>query len=302
MALLGATALMAQQPDVKTATTNTAKDDTTVVTIINGTHYNEDSLTHYLTNTIQQVVSLVDSVKGERQSTCGSGDGCGRHHAYVETSFKFYWGFHNWGDKMMNGLGGMDDAYSIRTSFSNYQLELMANLNFCSHWQLGVGLAYESDAYKFRNNYVAISTGNAASSNNGFFYNAASGEIAGAENVTADLSDPTYWNTRLVARYINIPVRLGYNFSNGDVHIGFSVIPGFNYDGKHTGLKHKIDKDGYEHQSIDNTIEDYLNPFKCDLRLDVSKGGFGFFIQVPTMPVNTDMDVKLYPFKIGFFI
>src|SRR5574344_2058587 len=95
VALLGATALMAQQPDVKTATTNTAKDDTTVVTIINGTHYNEDSLTHYLTNTILQVVSLVDSVKGERQSTCGSGDGCGRHHAYVETSFKFYCGFHN---------------------------------------------------------------------------------------------------------------------------------------------------------------------------------------------------------------
>lgn len=216
-------------------------------------------------------------------------------------SFRFLWGFHNWGNNMFNGLTGADGAYDLRTSFSSYQLELMANILFSKNWQLGVGVGYESDCYKFRHGYVAydqmpdpmLQLGN-------------SGMITAREGLTGNLADPNVWSTRLVARYINFPIRLGWNSGRGNIHIGFSVIPGFNYDSKHTGLKHRVEIDGYKYQNTDHNAENLLAAFKCDLRLDIRKGLFGIFVQIPTLPVNAPnasvAGGQLYPFKIGFFI
>lgn len=228
-----------------------------------------------------------------------------RRYPRLDIDFRFLWGFHNWGDNMVNGLTGTEGPYDIRTSFSSYQLELMSNILFNKQWQLGIGVAYESDVYKFRNGYVGFMDMQNATMTGADYvlYNATASQITAAENVTGNLADPGVWNTRLVARYINIPIRVGWNSRRGKVHMGFSVIPGFNYDGKHTGLKHRLDLSDYDYQNIDHDAEKMLNSFKCDLRFDISRGCIGLFVQIPTMPVSTGLgNVKLYPFKIGLFI
>ncbi len=212
----------------------------------------------------------------------------------------FYWGFHNWGSDMWNGLVGMEDANALRTSFSNYQLEWMNNFHLGKHWKIGIGIGWESDCYKFNNNYVGFAAD--ATTGTGNFFIGTSDDVIANEHLSDNLANLDNWETRFVARYINIPIRVGYDFKVGDFAIGLSVIPGFNYNGKHTGMKYYMETENKEYQRIDSGIENFLNPFKCDLRFDIQTEFIGLFVQVPTMPINKNMGQEFYPFKIGFFL
>lgn len=303
------------------AQNNVADSDVMVINLKNGfvtIRHNNDSVSTSMYDALNNPIikSFVDTInlRGDFKFGMIDVDTAGavsmvlkpRTYPRFDCDFRFLWGFHNWGDNMVNGLAGTEGAYDVRTSFSSYQLELLANILFSQQWQLGVGVGYESDVYKFRNGYVAfLDLGNYSSmaEMNYALYNAGASQITNAENVMGNLADPNVWSTRLVARYINIPIRVGWNSRCGDVHMGFSIIPGFNYDGRHTGLKHRIEVDNYDYQSIDHNAEKMLNSFKCDLCFDISRGCIGLFVQIPTMPVSTGLgNVKLYPFKVGFFI
>ncbi len=212
----------------------------------------------------------------------------------------FYWGFHNWGNNMWNGLAGMTGANDLRTSFSNYQLELHGNLHLSKRWILSVGVAWESDCYKFDHNYVGLNVD--ANSGSGNFFVGTMDDVVANELLGGDPTSISNWETRLVARYINIPISLCYNFKVADIGLALSVIPGFNYNGKRTGMRYYMETTGKAYLRIDNDVEDFLNPFKCDLRLEVQTDFVGIFVQVPTMPVMQNMGEKFYPFKIGFFL
>lgn len=269
--------------------------------------YNTDSMSYYVENALAQLLRLTDSMDGGKlkiemdslRMKLRLDDESLNKKLYPRFSgnFSFYWGFHNWGDSRLNGLGKMGGAYALRTSFSSYQLEYITNLKLNRHWMLGLGIAWESDCYKFKDPYVfcdpmgRLNVGTAA-------------DIAAREGTGGAMAQADAWSTRLVARYIEVPFRVGYTAGRFGrrVKIGISVIPGFNYNGKHTGMKYRVEAKGNDYKRVDRTMDDYLNPFKCDLRLDVKRGLVGLFVQVPMVPVNKNMDTDLFPFKIGLFI
>ena len=196
----------------------------------------------------------------------------------------FLWGFNNWGGSPFTGLMGMSDAgYGLRTSFSSYQLEGYYNLILTRHFNFGLGLGYESDIYKFSNDYVDYR--------------------ADAFTAIDTLAAGGYYSTRFVTRYVQLPVHIGWRVKESS-HKGFRIelaaIPALGWCGKHTGLKHEFHQDGTNLQDQRN-LTDAVNPFKLDVRLKLKFSGIGVFLQVATMPLFLD-GTKIYPIKLGFFL
>ncbi len=220
-----------------------------------------------------------------------------KKYPQVSSSLHFYWGFHNWGHSTLSGPVSANHADALRTSFSSYQLEYRADIALSRRWQLSVGLGWESDCYKFRDNYVRPISGFDAHD----MWAGDAETIETYEHFSGDLANPIYWETRLITRYINVPIRLGYNFKFGDCSVGLSVIPGFNYNGKNTGMKYLMEMGDKEYERIDDCMDESLETFKCDIRFDVETDFIGFFVQIATVPVVGGTHA-LYPFKIGFFL
>ena len=199
----------------------------------------------------------------------------------------FAWAFNNWGDAPLSGLNGMSDPYSLGTTFSSYQLALIATpLNY-EHWTLGIGVGYESDIYRFAGDtYMSIGeTGNPEVST---FYHK---ELGNAR-----------WASRLVARYVTMPVSVMWKPTR-KFGIALAAIPGLNYTSSNTGLKHK--GKSYTDNAKMTDVEDasrIMNPYKLDARLTLVFRNIGVFMQVPTMPVLKNMDREVYPIKFGFIL
>lgn len=197
--------------------------------------------------------------------------------------FDFLWGFHNWGTTPLNGLMKMDDGYALRTTFSSYQLEAVYYPLVTNHWRLGLGLGYGSDVYKFSDGYVDVVD-----------------DITGTTQtfVASNPNDGGEWSTKLCARYVTIPLMTRWEPGNSDFFIGLAAIPGLNYNGKHTGLKHKA---SYANGSFDDkdNVSKVMNPFRMDVRLSMGWENLYAFLQVATLPVNTGMDKEVYPIKLG---
>ena len=273
--------------------------------------YNEDSLAYYVVSAIGQMERLLDSAMSNPGNMNDLMDSLGvllngkglskklgfKPYPRFSGNLSFYRGFHNWGDKRLNGLGGMDGAYGLRTTFSSHQIEYMTNLKLSRHWMLGLGVAWESDRYKFRTPYVLATAAGLAEGT--------AADIAAREGFTSGaLAQPGEWETHLVARYIEVPLRVGYTAGRFGrrLKMGISVIPGFHYNGKHTGLEYRAKVGGTDYARRDRSVDAYLNPFKCDLRFDIKRGLIGLFVQVPMMPVGKGWGVDMFPLKFGLFI
>lgn len=225
------------------------------------------------------------------------------YHPFDRYSFEdragtaFLWGFNNWGNNWYNGLGKMDGAYELRTSFSSWQLEFTYAVIMTRHFYLDLGFGYESDIYKFTTPLVDID-------NNGIFQDRMTTYLNNnynnqiANNQVFQNTNLNDWSSRFVTRYFSIPIDFVFRFNN-EFKIGFSAIPALGFSSCHTGLKHEIDNRYLEHLDIEN-VSKFITPYKLDLRFSMRFGHFGFFAQVSTISLFKDKDV--YPFKIGFII
>ena len=211
------------------------------------------------------------------------------------TNFDFHWAFTNWGDSWYNGLMKMDGAYNLRTSFSSYQLSENYAIVMTDHFKFSLGIGYESDVYKFTDNYVTMDNTGAFVTQNQAGVDAVSGVSS------TNLGD---WSTRLVTRYITMPVEFEYRDKGllKKFKLSLGIIPGLSFSSSHTGLKHELEKRGRNYQSVQDGVSQFVNPYKLDVRLTFKRKAFGIFIQVPTLPVFIDTDTKVYPIKIGFMI
>lgn len=221
------------------------------------------------------------------------------HYSYSDRAgFDFLWGFTNWGDKWYNGLSKMDGAYNLRTTFSSYQLELKYALMMTQHWKFSLGIGYESDVYKFSNPLVDMSIW-------GTLYNRMD-DISYADfRATNDQFANTHlndWSTRLVTRYVTMPLSVGYRFEKFRINV--TALPALAINSRHTGLKHEIDTRDVEHQDVED-VSRFLAPYKLDIRLDIRFNLFGLFLQVPTSTLFTPGSPtisEVYPIKLGFVI
>ena len=203
------------------------------------------------------------------------------------TGAAFLWAFNNWGSNWYNGLNKMDGAYELNTSFSSWQLEFNYSVILKRHFNLDIGIGYESDIYKFTSSMIDID-------NSGFFQD----NLFFIKNPQFSSTRPNDWSCRLVTRYVSIPIDFVFRI-NDDFRIGIAAIPALNFTSSPTGLKHKIDTKEFEYLDVENTSK-YITPYKLDLRLSMRYNHFGVFAQVSTMSLFTNMDV--FPIKIGFIL
>lgn len=225
---------------------------------------------------IKESFGMIDSMITIRQEKSA-------HEGYrfgKRFSTSLLWAFNNWGPEPFTGLAGMkEDGYSLKTSFSSYQLEARYNVVMVPHFALALGLGYESDVYKFHQpcvNYV----------NNVF---------QAYEPVEADV-----WKTKMVARYVNFPVTLEYRTSDKSRYfaVSLSAIPGLAFSTSHTGLKHVMLAQGKDFKEV-IPMNGELNPFKMDVRLGFDFSSFNVFLQAAVTPLMFE-GRKIYPVKIGF--
>lgn len=211
------------------------------------------------------------------------------------TNFDFHWAFTNWGDQWYNGLMKMDGPYNLRTSFSSYQLSESFAIVMTEHTKISLGIGYESDVYKFTDNYVSMDNTGAFVTQDHAGVDAISG-VAGSS-----LGD---WSTRFVTRYITMPVEFEYRDRGilKSFKLAIGVIPGLSFSSSHTGLKHELERRGRNYQDVQDGVSQFVNPYKLDVRLTFKLKALGFFVQVPTLPVFIDTDTKVYPIKIGFML
>ncbi len=261
------------------------------------------SIGNELKGLIDELVYVFDSVSNATSAKSNSGpnvnnDGKKRRKYSVadRTNFDFHWGFNNWGDQWYNGLMKMEGPYNLRTSFSSYQLSENYAVVMTPHTKLSIGIGYESDVYKFTDNYVSMDV------TNGAFMTQDQAGVDAVSNVAG--SNLGNWSTRLVTRYVTMPIEFEYRDKGvlRNFRISLGVIPGLSFSSKNTGLKHELEQRGRNYQDSQSGVSRFINPYKLDVRLTFKRKGLGMFLQVPTLPVFIDTATKVYPIKIGFML
>lgn len=203
------------------------------------------------------------------------------------------WGFHNW-NEVDNGPASVGGANTVRTTFNTFQWNFQWKLIKRAHCDLSAGIGFEWDRYKFSNNYVHLST----DGTQGYF------ETWDAATLAANglpFAEPDEWRSRLITRYVTMPLTYSIYFANNKIRATLGVVPGMRLDGKKTGMRYFYDDGDMEYEDRMSASE-YINPFKCDVLAMLKFGGIGLYVQVPTMPINRNMNVDLYPIKFGIVI
>ena len=261
------------------------------------------SIGNELKGLIDELVYVFDSVSNATSAKSNSSsnvnnDGKKRRKYSVadRTNFDFHWGFNNWGDQWYNGLMKMEGPYNLRTSFSSYQLSENYAIVMTPHTKLSIGIGYESDVYKFTDNYVSMDV------TNGALMTQDQAGVDAVSNVAG--SNLGNWSTRLVTRYVTMPIEFEYRDKGvlRNFRISLGVIPGLSFSSKNTGLKHELEQRGRNYQDSQSGVSRFINPYKLDVRLTFKRKGLGMFLQVPTLPVFIDTATKVYPIKIGFML
>ncbi len=148
----------------------------------------------------------------------------------------------------------------------------------------------------FNNNYVSMDV------TNGALMTQDQNGVNAVSNVTG--SNLGNWSTRLVTRYVTMPIEFEYRDKGvlRNFRISLGVIPGLSFSSKNTGLKHELEQRGRNYQDSQSGVSRFINPYKLDVRLTFKRKGLGMFLQVPTLPVFIDTATKVYPIKIGFML
>lgn len=209
----------------------------------------------------------------------------------ARSDFDFLWAFTNWGDAPYSGLTGTHGASALNTTFTSYQLEWNYAFVMVPHWQVKLGLGYESDVYKFQNPDIVLTP-------SGF---CGYGSIVPLTNCLYTPT-PQPVSTKLVTRYVTMPFTITYRSRDYGRRFTCSVaaIPGLTLSGKHSGMKYTVNNNTGD-GTIVQSVSQWMNPVKCDLRFEIGMRKVSMFVQVPLMPVfDETIAEQYYPIKLGF--
>lgn len=212
-----------------------------------------------------------------------------------KSTFSFLMGWDGLGHSMFSGLSSANDPYATKPWFNSWQLEIGYQVVSVNQFTGFVGIGYESDVYKFDGE------------NSGFIYldrNDPSGKATMKEGSAAYLLmeglETEGWESRLCARYVTIPMGVDFAVSE-DFGFGLTLVPGFNFTTKNTGLKYKLHGDNQSR--LRDSLKGYVNPFKCDVRLNVKFSLANLFLQFSPVPLFKDTDRNdVYPLRFGFML
>ena len=194
---------------------------------------------------------------------------------------RFAWGWHNWGNEMFNGFGGVDGPAELNTSMNNVQLELIGTL-FETRWVgLSVGLGLEWNKYKFANNELTWD--------------------ATAEPYHLALGTDPNCQSRLKTRYVTMPVTLILG-DRDSWHVELAALPGIGWTGKNTGLRRIYGSGNGQNTEKDYSVNRSLAPYKLDVRAAVMYHAIGIYAQVSTLSAFKGNCDELFPVKFGIIL
>ena len=220
-----------------------------------------------------------------------------------KTQFAFLMGWDGLGSSMFGGMQSDEkNAYSTKPWFNSWQLELVYNFYRGNGVKIFAGIGYQSDVYKMSHDFVRLDENYVPDPIRNPTVTQTTMVVDDLHTYRTALGITNYdgWESRICARYINIPIGIEYAFSD-DFGIGLTAVPGFNLSTKNTGLKYK--KNGDNQSDYRQTLDGHINPFKCDVRLNINLSLVSVFAQVSPMPLFKDTDSdEVYPMRFGFMI
>ena len=194
---------------------------------------------------------------------------------------RFAWGWHNWGNEMFSGFGGVNGPAELNTSMNNVQLELNGTL-FETRWVgLSVGLGMEWNKYKFANNELTWD--------------------AAAEPYHLALGTDPNCLSRLKTRYVTMPVTLILG-DRDSWHVELAALPGIGWTGKNTGLRRIYGSGNGQNTEKDYSVNRSLAPYKLDVRAAVMYHALGIYAQVSTLSAFKGNCDELFPVKFGIIL
>lgn len=155
---------------------------------------------------------------------------------------------------------------------------------FPDSWvSLHAGVLYQSDVFKFRNNVTWD-----------------------GENTNRMIESEDYRNSKLVARYVSVPLIASINIGKAwksKWKLDLGVIGGMNFRNSHTGFKTKYNQDGKHVEESYGTAYKNFNNFKLDAHIGVGWGDFQIYCEQALTPLFKDnTEKKLYPFSFGIML
>lgn len=203
-----------------------------------------------------------------------------KNHWYSgDGDIDFGWGWHNWGNNMFSGFGGVDGAAEVSTSFNNIHLAGKWHVIGNRWFGLYAGLGLEWDRWKFTTPHVELGT-----STDPYSFAAAT---------------PAIGSTILTTRYVNIPlsIRIG---DEDEMHLMLTALPGIHWNA--SGLRYKQHDSNREATVKDRSINSHINPYKLDLRAELRFNVVGIYVQVSTLSLFRQGVEELYPVKFGIIL
>ena len=198
------------------------------------------------------------------------------------SDFTVAFGWHNWGNAIGNGLGGVESDASVKTSLNHWLVSYSVPLINVRGFALTAGLGLEWDKYKFTERAVDfVATGSTMT-----FQNTG---VASAERS---------W---LKTRYVVLPIELKFGNPDG-WQISLTALPGLAWTGKNTGMRQKASQGLVDYSTKDYTVNKHLNPYKFDVRLAVKYDWIGAYLQVSTLSAFKKDSEDLFPVKFGIII
>ncbi len=155
---------------------------------------------------------------------------------------------------------------------------------FPKSWvSIHTGVLYQSDVFKFKNNVDWDGNG-----------------------TKAITSTTTSNESKIVARYVDIPLILGFNVGKAwqsSFAVEMGVIGGLNFRTSHTGFKTNYDNNGKHIEESWGTEYNNFNKLKLDAHFGVKWNDIQIYCEQALTPLFKDnTEIKVYPFSFGIMI
>ncbi|MBP1630421.1 MAG: hypothetical protein H6Q15_1314 [Bacteroidetes bacterium] len=202
----------------------------------------------------------------------------------VDFKMNFGYGCLGW----TSGVNTIDDLfenpigiYDLKTtSGSSWTLGFKLVIPMSKRFDFLIGLGYESDIFRFRNNVNLVEIN--------------SQKQIGYEN------DPTIEaESKLVARYITLPVFVDWNFYK-KLSINVGVIGGLNFNSSSTGFKRDYEIGVSEIEDRWGAKYNNFKPVKLDAQVGIKFNKVNLYLRHSFTPLFKDgKEMVVYPYSVG---
>ena len=191
------------------------------------------------------------------------------------------WGWHNWGDAVFGGFGGVEGPAELNMTMNNVQWEFNVAI-VENYWlRLDAGLGFEWNRFKFTGGEVQWNTA--------------------AEPYGLVLGANPNCLSRLKTRYVTLPVTLSLG-NREKWHVELAALPGLGWTGNNTGLRRQYGAGNATTKEKDYSINRSLAPYKFDVRASLMYNVIGIYAQISTISAFKGNCEELFPVKFGIIL